>query len=63
MVNWSRELLIQGVTMVIMVNVCALGQFVGRSGFVQGSQSPRYRNKQDTAKQLQFWFINVMAGI
>ena len=63
MVNWSRELLIQGVTTVIVVNVHALGHFVGRSGFVQGFRSPRYHNKQDAAEQLQFWFINVMAGI
>ena len=42
MVNWSRGLLIQGVTTVIVVNVHTLGHFVGWSASIKGSRSPRH---------------------
>ena len=42
---------------------CTLDHVVGRSGCVPGSQSPRYCNRQDAAEQLQFWFIQMKAGI
>ena len=41
-VNWNRGLLIQGVTIVIVVNVHALGHFVGCSASIKGSRSPRH---------------------
>ena len=37
MVNWSRSLLIQGVTTVIMVFICALGHCFGVSASKEGS--------------------------
>ena len=45
MVNWNRRLLIKGVTTVIMVNVCALGHFVGWSVSIKGSRSPKHRKQ------------------
>ena len=45
MVDWNRGLLIQGETTVIMVNVCALGHFVGWSASIKGSRSPRHRKQ------------------
>ena len=39
MVNWNRRLLIQGVTTVIMVFICALGHCFGVSASIRGSRS------------------------
>ena len=45
MVSWNSRLLIQGVTTVIVVNVHALGHFVGWSASIKGSRSPRHRKQ------------------
>ena len=42
MVNWSRDLLIQGVTTVIMVSIHALGHCFGGSASKEGFRSPRH---------------------
>ena len=61
MVNWNRGLCIQGVT--IVVNVHALGHFVGLSASIKGSRSPSTTSKQDLANRLKLWFIQMRAGI
>ena len=45
MVNWNRGLLIQGMTTVIVVNVHALGHFVGWSASIKGSGSPSHHKQ------------------
>ena len=48
MVNWNRRLLIQGVTTVIVVSICALDHCFGISGSIRGSRS------QGCCKQTRF---------
>ena len=54
-INRNRRLLIQGMTTVIVVNVRALGHFVGWSASKEGFRSPRH------CKQTRFgWEVEIL---